>query len=152
MGLFSWAKNKVVSAFSWWFGIKRVTAEDLKIVKKYLPIINKDLKKPTTSAGMKKQVEKNVLKIFRMATKEELAKLLQILIYNSSVFEKNLVKYDKSFTKKSAKNFFHQIQKILADAVVNKISDLDDKNLQKKIIAALNTYEFEPLNNTEMQF
>ena len=77
---------------------------------------------------------------------------MQILIYNSSVFEKNLVKYDKSFTKKSAKNFFHQIQKILADAVVNKISDLDDKNLQKKIIAALNTYEFEPLNNTEMQF
>lgn len=152
MGLYSWAKNKVASAFSWYFGIKRLTAEDLEIVKKYLPIINKNLKKPTTSQGMKKQVEKNVLEIFRMANKKELAKLLQLLIYNSSVFEKKLVKYDSSFNARTAKVFFYQIQKILSDALVNKISDLDDKNLQKKIISALNKYDFEPIGRTKMQF
>lgn len=152
MGLFSWAKKKVVSAFSWYFGIKRLTAEDLKIVEKYLPIINKDIRKPTTSQEMKKQIEKNVLEIFRIATKKEIAKLLQLLIYNTAVFERKLVKYDSNFNNSSAKDFFYQIQKILSDALVNKISDKDDKDLQKKIISALNTYEFEPLGKTKMQF
>lgn len=145
MDLYSWARNKVASFISWWYGIEKLKGEDLEIVKKYLPIINYELHQQKTKDAMKTQIKKNILEVFRVAKKEELAKLLQIIIYNSEKFEKKLIQYDKSFNNEDAKGFFHQIKKFLADSIVSKLTNLDDKDLEEKIIAELDNWEFEPL-------
>lgn len=145
MGLYNWARNKIASFISWWYGIEKLKGEDLEIVKKYLPIINYDLHEQKTNDAMKNQVKKNILEVFRIAKKEELAKLLQLIIYNSEIFEKKLIQYNKNFNNQDAKDFFHQIKKFLADSIVSRLSNLDDKDLKEKIIAELDNWEFEPL-------
>ena len=145
MDLYNWARNKIASFISWWYGIEKLKGEDLEIVKKYLPIINYDLKNQKTKEAIKKQVKKNILEVFRIAKKEELAKLLQIIIYNSEIFEKKLTQYNTNFNNKEAEDFFHQIKKFLADSIVTRLSNLDDKDLKEKIIAELDNWEFEPL-------
>lgn len=145
MDLYNWARNKIASFISWWYGIEKLKGEDLEIVKKYLPIINYDLKNQKTKEAMKNQVKKNILEVFRIAKKEELAKLLQIIIYNSEIFEKKLTQYNTNFNNKEAEDFFHQIKKFLADSIVTRLSNLDDKDLKEKIIAELDNWEFEPL-------
>lgn len=134
-------KKKAVQLFSWWYGLEKIDGKDYIIVEKYLPLIHQNLENKKGEA-IKNQLKQNLMNVFQVAVINDLAKLLQIITYNSDFFEKKLVKYNKSFEKEEANELFDLIKKFLIDAIINKLFKLDNNELEEKIAAELDKWEF----------
>ena len=134
-------KKKAVQLFSWWYGLEKIDGKDLDIIEKYLPMINENLENKKGEA-IKNQLKQNLMNVFQVAVINDLAKLLQIITYNSDFFEKKLVQYSKTYTNEEANEIFDLTKKFLIDAIINKLFNLDNKKLEEKLTAELDKWEF----------